>query len=1173
MEVEQVLCERPEIRRDSLDNPGSPDGVIQEANPYANGDEEPAGVSALQGLSLPTVDSSTQETTVFSKMPGDVTTGFFAVKAAQQGLSDLSPYCPQDEAWYFEDSLVKMYIKMVWNVTTPGWLGVIDSLRSTAGLRIDAYTDWNRFFTPGEQNNDDNGDVFNEYYGPTNVLPLVKGGPSSLVDQGILFTFGYPSALYNWEIFYHAPMLIAQTLTKLQRFSDARKWLHYVFNPTRAYNASDVPSVTGAAQFWWFLPFRSITGGGNLQGLFEALAETQSGITDPNVTSNDLSDFREGIETWKEDPFEPFSVARMLTRWAAFQWGAIFAYLDNLIAWGDQMFRQFTRESVNEAIQYYILASKLLGPRPATIKSQTEPPAQSYRDLYNNWDNFSNAWYSISDPVSAVLAASGATSIIQRPSPVVPSDSEPVVTLTSLGMLYFGIPANDKLTGYWDTVEDRLFKIRNCMNIDGITQELPLFSPPIDPLLLVEAAAAGLDISAALADLDAPLLPYRFNILVQKASEVCAEVKSLGAALLAALEKNDAEGLALLRSGQEVALLNLVTQVKQRQVDEANANIDSLNQSVAVAMARFTQYQNLLGNTTISVDSNGLPVLPSSSALQVAANAPGDEAGLGLIQQEVEQLASLDSAQSYQEQAGWYNLVAGCLHAIPELQTGWLAEYVHIGGTHFGNAASAIGAYESILAGRANHDATRQGMLGSYRRRHDEWVFQSKLALEDIKQINKQIIAAKIRLDITQKELDNHLKQVDNAQAVDDYMHDKYTNQALYSWMMGQVSSIYFTCYQLAYDTAKRAEKAFQNELGLAATGSTFIQYGYWNSLKKGLLAGENLSLDLKRMEIAYLEQNQRELEITRHVSLRQLDPWALLSLKLTGKCDLSLPEELFDLDFPGQYFRRIKSVGLSMPCVAGPYTSVSCTLTLNKHSYRCSSTVDSDGYARKTNAQGIPADDTRFVNNYFVSMQSVATSSGQNDSGLFELNFRDERYLPFEGAGAISSWSITLPDDFRQFDYNTISDVILHVRYTARQGIPAETVTQSLIAQLKDVTQTKLGLFFSLRHDFPTEWATFVNNPSADFAATIQRNYFPYIAQDTRSGKLSVTEIDLFAQDQDPTSPPQPLDGTCNATQGLNGTSAAFTVTLEDGQINSSNPDNPDPNKDVFMIIRYTLG
>jgi hypothetical protein len=32
--------------------------------------------------------------------------------------------------------------------------------------------------------------------------------------------------------------------------------------------------------------------------------------------------------------------------------------------------------------------------------------------------------------------------------------------------------------------------------------------------------------------------------------------------------------------------------------------------------------------------------------------------------------------------------------------------------------------------------------------------------------------------------------------------------------------------------------------------------------------------------------------------------------------------------------------------------------------------------------------------------IQSIATSRGRDDAGMFELQFRDERYLPFEGAG-----------------------------------------------------------------------------------------------------------------------------------------------------------------------------
>ena len=48
-------------------------------------------------------------------------------------------------------------------------------------------------------------------------------------------------------------------------------------------------------------------------------------------------------------------------------------------------------------------------------------------------------------------------------------------------------------------------------------------------------------------------------------------------------------------------------------------------------------------------------------------------------------------------------------------------------------------------------------------------------------------------------------------------------------------------------------------------------------------------------------------------------------------------------------------------------------------------------------------------------------------------MNFRDERYLPFEGAGAISQWHLQLPAPYPQFDYSTISDVVMHVRAPAQ--------------------------------------------------------------------------------------------------------------------------------------------
>src|SRR5688572_22706238 len=108
-------------------------------------------------------------------------------------------------------------------------------------------------------------------------------------------------------------------------------------------------------------------------------------------------------------------------------------------------------------------------------------------------------------------------------------------------------------------------------------------------------------------------------------------------------------------------------------------------------------------------------------------------------------------------------------------------------------------------------------------------------------------------------------------------------------------------------------------------------------------------------MYVAYLEQNRREYEITKHVSVQMLDLLALLRLKETGDCFVTLPEAVFDLDHPGHYMRRLKWVSMTIPCVVGPYAGVNCTLTQLRSSIRHANTLASGKYARKGD------DDSRF--------------------------------------------------------------------------------------------------------------------------------------------------------------------------------------------------------------------
>jgi len=255
--------------------------------------------------------------------------------------------------------------------------------------------------------------------------------------------------------------------------------------------------------------------------------------------------------------------------------------------------------------------------------------------------------------------------------------------------------------------------------------------------------------------------------------------------------------------------------------------------------------------------------------------------------------------------------------------------------------------------------------------------------------------------------------------------------------------------------------------------------------------------------------------------------PLALVQLRETGICTVALPEELFDMDGPGHYYRRIKHVAVTIPCVTGPYVGVNCKLTLLHSSLRKSpKATGGNDYARQED------EDTRFVD-YFGSMKSIVAGSGDNDSGLFEPNLRDERYLPFENAGVIGEWRLELPADPGadppqpcQFDYSTISDVILHIRYTARDG--GETLRSTAKAHLQAaIDQSTAGgsvRLFSIRHEFPGDWARFKahaeseaaqasDETRSELALTFKQEHYPFWSR-ARLGKVEAIQVLAAAED-----------------------------------------------------------
>lgn len=799
------------------------------------------------------------------------------------------------------------------------------------------------------------------------------------------FTVAGAYGLYNWEVFFHVPLLVADRLSKNGRFENAQKWFHAIFDPT------DVSTHPSPQKYWRVKP------------LFQE-PEAWAGVAAESLEAmmrrlwEGDDDVEAQVTTWRNDPFNPHRLARL--RLVAYMKVVVQKYIENLTAWADSLFRRDTMESINEATQLYVLANHILGDAPVIMPPRPRQ-ARSYAELSadNSIDKFAN------DIEASLPVAERSSGSAARSAPAV-------------SMLYFCIPSNPRLQELKSTIADRLFKIRHCMDIDGRTRQLALFAPPIDPALLVRARAAGLDIGTALDMALSPSPHYRFHPLLQKALEFCNEVRSFGAALLSALEKRDGEKLSQLRARHEVSTLKLAAQVKKQQIDEAEKSLEAAHASHTLAEERLRFYST-----------------------REFVNA-----------EEQNHLGRLAEAHDYQMAAETFSILASISHVTPDFIIG-VGGGVKWGGSHIGNSMGVFAQKFNAIAAESTYQASRSAINAGHIRRKEDWDLQAELARRELNQIDQQIAAAQIRLAIAEQDLRNHERQIAQSEEVESLLRDKFTNAQLYSWMSAQLSALHYQAYRMAFDLAKQAEAAADFELG---TGLSFIQFNHWDSGRKGLLAGEHLAQDLRRLDLAYMQRNTRRLEVTSHISLRRLAGDALWVLRAAGSCQFDLPAWVLDLDFPGLRQRRIKSVSISVPGVVGPYVGVHGILRL---------TTPDHG--------------------------AIATSSGQGDAGLFQLDFRDERYLPFEGVsldeGGGTTWRFTLPQTNRPFDYATISDVVLHVQYTAEAADGASELP-SVEGQYRQLV--------SVRHDFPAESRQLRERSVTEITIDLDDRLFPYLAR-----------------------------------------------------------------------------
>ncbi|HEI8452925.1 TPA: insecticidal toxin protein [Morganella morganii] len=738
--------------------------------------------------------------------------------------------------------------------------------------------------------------------------------------------FSGANALYFWELFYYTPMMVAMRLLQEQNFTDANRWLSYIWRP----------AVNGAGD-WRVRPLKEDT-------------------------------------SWNADPLDsvdPDAVAQNDPM--HYKVSTLMKLLDLLIARGDSAYRMLERDTLNEAKMWYMQALGLLGDKPlTTISGAWSNPA-----LSNAADKTQAKQFH--DEISRI-----------RSGGLLP-EVRTANTLTGL----FLPQQNEKLLGYWQTLEMRLFNLRNNLSIDGQPLSLPIFAAPADPAALLSAAAAASGGSKALPSAAIPAM--RFPQALDSARSLTGQLMQFGSSLQGLIERRDAEAMSELLQNQAGELMLSSLRMQEQALTELDAEKKTLEQSRAGAQSRFDSYRALYDENVSAEEKRTMDLYLSSAILSTSIE--------GL------------------------NMAAAAADMAPNVFG------MAVGGSRWGGIPKAIGSGIALTASATKINADNISQSEAWRRRRQEWEIQKNNAESEVKQIDAQLEALAVRRTATEMQREHLEIQQAQTQAQLEFLQRKFSNKALYSWLHGRLASIYYRFYDLTATRCMMAEAAFAWQTGET---TRYIKPGAWQSSNAGLMAGESLLLNLTEMEQAWLKWNHRTLKVTRTVSLAKVykeydtpvnlaekiaellkgsgsgNTPAATGLSMTADKELYAAFNLKALKIAENYparlgkTRRIKQISVTLPALTGPYQDVRAVLSYGG--------------------------DVRLPD----GCKAIAVSHGMNDDGQFRLDFNDGHWLPFEGIPVDndSSLFLSFPEatkDEQKALLLSLSDIIIHIRYTIR--------------------------------------------------------------------------------------------------------------------------------------------
>ncbi|OAB53711.1 neuraminidase-like domain-containing protein [Pseudomonas thivervalensis] len=772
--------------------------------------------------------------------------------------------------------------------------------------------------------------------------------------------FSGANGLFFWELFFHLPHLVATRLKDEDRFVEAQQWLHFIFDP----QAPADPGTRLAAPkppYWRCRPL--------------------------NVNSTDDG----GVGCEADNPTDPDAIAYSTPR--HYQMLIYLDYVANLLAWGDWLYRQLTRDSLAAAKLQYLRAKNLMGESPDTkILSQWTPT--KLEDLVTKLEE------------GAALKAFERT--LQLDSGWLPVKSRFFEDPGVIGTEPFRLPVSQRVLQLYELPAQRLYNLRHNLTIDGKPLSVELFST-INPADLLNHLAAGG--AGPVRPMGGPLriAAFRWRVLFDAALRATQYLQECGNQVIRLLEQQDRSEQELLQQRHLTELGAFTKAMQEENLAQAKESLAALNSSRAITEQRRAHYAKLH-----------------------MENISGAEYKV---------MADLDVAQVLSSLTTGFEMAAAAIDTLPNVFG--LAN----GGHQVGNIPRAVGLGFQIAAevvrGNAEKDATSE----SYRRRREDWELARDQAAAELVMIDDSIRAQVHAVATAEAGLKQVVRMNAQTQALYDFLLTRATHVELYRWYVGQCKTLHYQAYDQVVSLCLSAQSALQVES--AEFDLNHIRTNAWLDNYYGLTAGDALRLDLLRMEADYLLRYERRLEMIKTVSLRQLFnensevagkmDWeeALESLQDSGELAFELSQRLFDRDYHNHYCRQISAVDVTLPTLLGPFENLCATLTQVGSVTAIKDSLQSLEYLYSDNPTSAPPD--VLVN--ISSGEHIAISVGVEDFGTVALKPDEGLRNPFENTGAVSRWTLAFPwhkTPRQKKQLLALTDIILKVRYTAKVGSPA---------------------------------------------------------------------------------------------------------------------------------------